>query len=390
MQFMEGGSCSSAKDLLWPGPASLEGVKSRKRAVFELLKDTVLQVDGGKCCALEGRVSLSLESRVLVTGAAGRAIAAVLLEQAGVSSAPPVRHRQLGVAHLGPQLQSAADIAEVLSGRPQVVILDEGAGEADGSAWPALFGELLQGSAIRSFQGAVVVCLSSEGSAQEQTARDLCSVCWSATNGHLLTEEVAKAPALIVPERAEPTFVDELCAASASNPDYASLLSQVTALAADCFDDFEDGEPTIEAAAKRLGWTVVALVSTNSIGKSQLLAYGTYCQESRLGGLYLARVAVPQEHRRKGYASQLVSWMVARLQDSSSKSLWVHAKPLLQIVASKLGFSYLDPACEAKLAMPVDQRESAWMALRLEPEEAAHELPKRLRRQMAKKQRDRR
>merc|ERR1712079_332317 len=144
-----------------------------------------------------------------------------------------------------------------------------------------------------------------------------------------------------------------------------SLHAQVSELAAMCFDDAACGvETDISAVAQQHGWTIAALVVGNNspceMNECQLLGYVTYNVEPALGGLYLARVAVVPEFRRRGHASRMVQWMLERARTEGYDSLWVHAVPELQTINLALGFAYINKADEAR----ADDDASAWMVLR--------------------------
>jgi len=149
----------------WAALAPLEGVKSRKRAVFEASE---VKVGTSKGPCLISKVSLTLSSRIAAIGDAGRAVVDVLR---GVAQ-PEVGHcrRQEGlvVLTLDPQELATfgddlvAAIGEKLAAdRAHVLILDKDQWMCQ-RAWARSFAQILRSDAFRLFRGAIVVCAQEE------------------------------------------------------------------------------------------------------------------------------------------------------------------------------------------------------------------------------------
>jgi len=330
----------------WPVPRPLEGVKSKKRVIFELC-DAALPI-GNKECVTRG-IALTLGSRIAVVGSEARILADVLLEKQVLVSGSTNRHDQLLVAHVGSHLCDQEGIAAALEMRPQVIILSCFAD--DGENWAATFRDLLGGSELQSFQGAVVVCVADEG----HIPNGLCTTRWVARDRWLQAEQVCVAV----------TMVEDICGKAADDTCLKSLQAQVSKLAEQCFEDAEeDSENDISAIAKQKGWTVAALVEKDSVecmaSDHKLVGYVAYHEEAALGGLHLARVAVKPEYRKQGHASRIVSWTIDRSQKEGYEAVWSNAVPGLQNISTALGFAYVDPADEAKTG---EDRCSAWMVL---------------------------
>jgi len=149
-------------------------------------------------------------------------------------------------------------------------------------------------------------------------------------------------------------MIHDLCAKANIDSSYDQLLAEVSKLAGSFFAELED----ISTVACREGWTVVALAIPDSLGAHELVGYMTYNAEPTLGGLCLGRIGVNPKHRRCGFASQLVRWMIDRTKAEGYEDLWVHAVPKLQTINKALGFSYVDPADEK---VPDEDKKSAWM-----------------------------
>jgi GNAT superfamily N-acetyltransferase len=333
----------------WPVPRPLEGVKSRKRAIFEL-KDAELKVKDVECSA--AHLSLTLGSRIAALGTAGHAVTEVLLGTQEASSGCVNRHEQLNVLHIGPHLCDRNGIATALEARPQVLVLSFAID--DGEAWAATFREVIGSEELRSFQGAVVVRVPDEACIKN----DLCMTRWVARGKQIRAEDISQGSVL----------VDDICNTAHVGADWSSLREQVSRLAADCFDDAtEEDETHISAIAQEKKWTVAALAFGDPAqcaeGECKLLGYVTYGVDEALGGFYLARVAVMPEFRKRGHAYDLVQWMVERTRKEKYEFLWVNATSSMQTIHAALNFAYVDKADEA---IAKEERGSAWMVLSLE------------------------
>lgn len=348
--------------MLWPRPAPLEGVKSRARAVFEL-RDAVVRVGGEDCRC--GELDLTLQSRVVAVGDAGHALASLLLGNAEPKSGLARRHEQLKVCRLGPHLEPGA-LDDALRGQPHVVILEEG---PVGDPWRGTFAALVAGQAVRHFEGAVVVIISEE---EDQLPRDLCSSRCTVHKGQFRCDHISTSAHV----------VSDLCEAAAADVSYEPLLKDVSLLSKEFFADFGDEDPAAvreEAAAR--SWTVMALAASDPSGDRQLLGFATYSLEPTLGGIYLARVAVPEHLRNRGYASQLVRASVAEARTAGHAHAWIRAEPGLQNVALRVGFAAAKS--DAGHGPTTGPR---WMLLKLGcASSAAGESQKRRRRREAKR-----
>ncbi|CAK0845498.1 unnamed protein product [Prorocentrum cordatum] len=292
--------------MLWPRPAPLEGVKSRARAVFEL-RDAVVRVGEEDCCC--GQLDVTLQSRAVAVGDAGRALTSLLLGHAEPKSGLARRHEQLKVCRLGPDMEPGA-LDDALRGQPHVVVLEEGPSD---DPWRGTFAALVAGQAVRHFEGAVVVIISEE---MDQLPRGLCSCRCTVHKGQLRWDHISTSAHV----------VSDLCEAAAADASYEPLLKDVSRLSKEFFADFGDEDPAAvrkEAAARC--WTVLALAASDPSGGRQLLGFATYSLEPTLGGIYLARVAVPEHLRNRGYASQLVRALVAEARTAGHAHAWIRA-----------------------------------------------------------------
>lgn len=173
-----GDDCRGIAVLKWPVPAPIEGVKSRKRVLFDVKE---VQLQGAHSGISASGLRLSQESRIAAIGEAGQAAVSLLSGKAEVAGAWVV-HPSLRAVHLAPGV--LADGAEevdymeavdaALQTRPHVVVLDEEASRSD-PRWAKTFSTILRSEGLGRFRGAVVVCV-----ADERRALGLpCSECWA-------------------------------------------------------------------------------------------------------------------------------------------------------------------------------------------------------------------
>lgn len=354
----------------WPTPRALEGVKSRKRAIFEL-EDEVVEVRSGQC-KVSG-ISLTLESRVVAVGQAGLAAANVLLGLQKPSSGSSRKHDQLEVVHLGPHLADCDDIAGLLEAKPQVVVLSDDVADSQ-SNWAVRFRDIVRSTQVAMFQGALVICVEHEA----RLPHELCATRWFAEAGVIRAEQVG--PELTI-------VIDDLCSKAEADASYRYLLPEVSELAAMCFDDTGEGDrKDIVTVALQHGWKVVALTVPDPTGvcsKGLLAGYLTYNIEAKLDGLCLQRVAISTKFRRRGFANQLVRWTVERAQTERCGSILVHAVPALQTINKALGFTYMDPA---DAIVPDAEKQSAWMEMEICKEVASATNVPAISRKKAKKE----
>lgn len=221
---------------LWHVPKPLSGMKSRQKPVFKVESGSELSIPGHTPADLGGKnntkdavtnvpvatpLSLTLASRILAVGDAGRAVAKLLLEGAGKSGTTPgssttstisttspraetggavsnlFLHHEMEVLHLGPHLilPKSPDEEELLkSGSPmmtegqrarflvskaleksraQVVLLEKQMmrkSQVDDAAenkavleiWERTFKQILLSEGLQTFKGAVVCCIGAK------------------------------------------------------------------------------------------------------------------------------------------------------------------------------------------------------------------------------------
>jgi len=298
-------------------------------------------------------------------GDAGRALTSLLLGHAEPKSGLARRHEQLKVCRLGPDMEPGA-LDDALRGQPHVVVLEEGPSD---DPWRGTFAALVAGQAVRHFEGAVVVIISEE---MDQLPRGLCSCRCTVHKGQLRWDHISTSAHV----------VSDLCEAAAADASYEPLLKDVSRLSKEFFADFGDEDPAAvrkEAAARC--WTVLALAASDPSGGRQLLGFATYSLEPTLGGIYLARVAVPEHLRNRGYASQLVRALVAEARTAGHAHAWIRAEPGLQNVALRVGFAVAESGAERG-----PETGPRWMLLKLGCASSnGDETQKRRRRREAKR-----
>lgn len=323
----------------WPAPLPLAGLKSRKRTVFGVDK-AALMVDGKSCEV--AKVAVNLQSRIFAVGEAGRALTAVLLGKQQLVHGDVSRPYNLTIAHLTPQ--NAADtaedhvafIADELAKRPQVVVIDEGLG---GETWAAAFSQILQGDEISSFQGAIVMCCSSEN----HIAQLCCNTRWVLTGSLVRTEHVCQGAKLF----------DDIYAAD-QDASMLAMREEVEKLHVAAFKPAKC-VPNLPTRARMEGWKVAAFAALGSSsesdadadsdteacsesGKIKLLGYLAYRTLAGLGEFHIERLAVPEMLRGQGYGTHLIRLACAQASALGLSSVWLYATPDLDLFYERLGF----------------------------------------------------
>eukprot|EP00746_Dinoflagellata_sp_MGD_P107392 gnl/MRDRNA2_/MRDRNA2_45369_c0_seq1.p1 gnl/MRDRNA2_/MRDRNA2_45369_c0~~gnl/MRDRNA2_/MRDRNA2_45369_c0_seq1.p1 ORF type:complete len:369 (+),score=79.84 gnl/MRDRNA2_/MRDRNA2_45369_c0_seq1:97-1203(+) len=366
----------------WPAPLQLAGLKSKKREIFGV-KEAVLKVNGNPCEV--ANVTVNLQSRVFAVGDAGRAVAALLLGKQQPVSGEVKRPYDLTIAHLTPQNafstaeDHAAFIADELAKRPQVIVIDEGIAQG-GETWAAAFSEILQGTEIQSFKGAVIICCSRE----EHIAQVCCNTRWVATGSLLRPECVCQGV----------KFHDDLYA---GDPDVSMLplLRDVEELHVEAFNP-APCVPRLPIRAEESGWTVAAFTAlkiashsagsgsdsnseessdadSNENNKDKLLGYLAYLAFPGLGELHIARLAVPNALRRQGYGTQLIRWACDKASALGLNSVWLYATPDVEPFYERVGFFNMgfkdddDPD-------EIDEDRYSWMMLDISAQNGSKEL----------------
>lgn len=326
-------------------------------------------------------------------GEAGRAVAALLLGTQELTSGEVFRHEDLNVVHLTPQNKSdvveshVAFIADALAKRPQIVVVDK-CSALSSDAWLHACSRILQGPDISKFQGGIVICSADD----EDMAQEFCSTRWMATGLLLKAEDMNQGIKLF----------DDVCA---SNSDFRSnrapVLDQVQELWEENFGDFNDvalfladyRKPDLLTLAEAKGWKIAVLaeeggsadlvsdvdpcidVDHNSDadakhldknGTSELLGYLAYEMFPGIGELHIERLAVPKQHRRLGYATQLIRWACKRASVEGLSSVWLYAKPDVEEFYERIGFFNMGYADDPSLSLQKEDKDRyAWMMLDL-------------------------
>lgn len=293
---------TDSQEVDWPTPLPLEGVKSRKRAIFEV---SSVDVAVEKNTVRATNLCLSLESRVVAVGSAGEIAVSLLLETLNASAGQQSRHPSLKVLQLSPsdmsvQVAAGIDYPEAVSmairqHRPHILILSE-ASESGDSAWREAFLELLCSTQLRSFRGAVLVCSALESDIVHQ----LCSERWVVANGRMCQQ-----PCLEVILDSLSSGVGILCD-DAAQIDYCSLSHWIE-------------------RAQLHGWTVTRFGATGlpkRLGSLRGLVFHHMIEDR--AEFHIRFIFVPQEYRRHGIGSRLVKWAIERAaQMPQSLCRWV-------------------------------------------------------------------
>eukprot|EP00928_Gymnodinium_smaydae_P011210 TRINITY_DN14163_c0_g2_i1.p1 TRINITY_DN14163_c0_g2~~TRINITY_DN14163_c0_g2_i1.p1 ORF type:complete len:371 (-),score=64.46 TRINITY_DN14163_c0_g2_i1:326-1438(-) len=321
----------------WAKPAPLEGVKSRKRELFGLEACAIVIDDFEHSTS---SLKVTLESRIVAVGIEGRSLVEVLLEKRSLARGRVSRHEQLRVAHIGSHLAGAsaasvedhvASIEAVLREQPQVLVIDDVCACGD-EAWAVVFAALMEGEAVRTFQGAVVVCVDDERktSAFSRIER------WTGAAGWLWQEKV-EGDSLEILE-------DVLESGSESYSNMNALLTEASTLSQECFS-----EDCVEKCRNR-GWVLTLLTEPGTDGTRSLS--GFIClrmPNERKNDLHIARLAVPRfERRSKGCGQRLMNFALtkaARLPQS--ECAWISLSALDTAVEFYERYGFCDMTCDA-------------------------------------------
>eukprot|EP00913_Durusdinium_trenchii_P025988 g24384.t1 len=164
LTFASSGAMTILHDAMWQAPRELSGVKSRKRAVFEIPLGSMDAASNAGIHRVSG-LKVSLESRISALGSGGRVAVELLLGRPLKGQVH--RHEELQVAHLSSNLagdeatvgEHLEAVKSILETRPQVVVLDS----QGNASWTAAFQMLLQAKeALRGFRGAIVLVVDEE------------------------------------------------------------------------------------------------------------------------------------------------------------------------------------------------------------------------------------
>eukprot|EP00747_Dinoflagellata_sp_TGD_P170459 gnl/TRDRNA2_/TRDRNA2_202074_c0_seq1.p1 gnl/TRDRNA2_/TRDRNA2_202074_c0~~gnl/TRDRNA2_/TRDRNA2_202074_c0_seq1.p1 ORF type:complete len:369 (+),score=56.61 gnl/TRDRNA2_/TRDRNA2_202074_c0_seq1:65-1171(+) len=332
-------------DVQWPTPSALEGVKSRKNAIFKMhtakvvsKKEVVYQVPG---------IALNLESRVAAVGDGGSVLVALLLGKLKPLSGATAPHAKLVVAHLGPHLagadasmqQHAAAISVALKGGPQVVVLSEGL-STGGEAWAQIFREILRGGGIPSFKGAVVVEVAQETFA----VRRVCVQRWvAAGEGCRLVQEAVNNSFEIIEDvktflaaAANLTLKKQGRQASQVVADTKALMEEVRELADAQF------EQDIFDKANKEGHTITLLIKVSPEGSKALVGFMFHrLRQLPQPDLHISFLAITHKFRGRGFGRMLMDWVIgeaARMPQSKCYSITASALDKVVPFYEKLGF----------------------------------------------------
>lgn len=325
--------------MLWPDPLPLAGLKSKKRAIFEL-HDAKLHDEG---CTV-AKISLTLSSRVIAVGKAGQAAADVLLgSQELLLADAQYRIDKLVVVHLGSDIVDEDALAAALEVLPHIVVLSQPLSTHE--PWARLFTELVAGDTLLKFKGGILFCVDHE----EAIPSYLCQTAWVARGGRIRVEEVCVGLRVI----------DDVCKHFKTLSHVEPLIAQITDLVQENFNDFSKvGSTDLEAMAEHEESIVAALVVEDLAGALQLVGYLTYRYAPEFQAFYLARIAVRKEMRGRGNASYMVRWLMAKSKQLGCGAVSMQARPALQSVALQLGFSHYPTSTEVQNAM---EEGSSWM-----------------------------
>lgn len=331
---------------MWQTPRELSGVKSRKRAVFEIPLGSVDATSNAGIHRVSG-LKVTLESRICALGPGGRLAVALLL---GPLKGKVQRHQGLQVAHLGSHLagneanigEHLAAVKAVLETRPQVVVLDsEGT-----SSWTAAFEMLLEArEGLHSFRGALVLMVEEESDA----VKDLCTQRWR-QGGSWLWQEAMK-------QGVQDLMVLEDVLEDSSD-DMETMLGRVRQLSAEAFF----GEDSVQKSHER-GWSLCLLIDqTASEPADRFCGFMCYQLSSKSAEFHIARIAVIARSRGKGYGKHFMQWALEKCSLlPRSACAWISLSALDEAVPFYEQFGFTDMTCDD---LDDDEHIQTWMELK--------------------------
>eukprot|EP00747_Dinoflagellata_sp_TGD_P166450 gnl/TRDRNA2_/TRDRNA2_189245_c0_seq1.p1 gnl/TRDRNA2_/TRDRNA2_189245_c0~~gnl/TRDRNA2_/TRDRNA2_189245_c0_seq1.p1 ORF type:complete len:366 (-),score=65.34 gnl/TRDRNA2_/TRDRNA2_189245_c0_seq1:104-1201(-) len=324
----------------WPAPAPLAGVKSRKRAIFEVETGEIAIGNDSKRVSRITGVKLTLDSRIAAIGQEGQALVQLLLGERQLAQGKALRHDDLAVAHLGPHLagcqgasvdELATAVAAALQARPQVIVLSESAAVGD-DAWSRTFAELTCDSGpLDAFNGAVVLCVDEE----TPEARRICSKRWAGEAGWLWQEEIRPAHNVKIVENA---LAPE--SGLVGLPEWEEVFQEVREL--------EDAEFSESCAFKFESWQTTLLTEVDpSSGVPQLCGFICLLVKPSEAEVRITRLAVLKNYRKCGYGEMLMRWaLVKAAKMPLSECGWISTYAIDNVVPFYERFGFMDMTCD--------------------------------------------
>ncbi|CAK8998492.1 Hypothetical protein SCF082_LOCUS5667 [Durusdinium trenchii] len=331
-------------DAMWQAPRELSGVKSRKRAVFEIPLGSMDAASNAGIHRVSG-LKVSLESRISALGSGGRVAVELLLGRPLKGQVH--RHEELQVAHLSSNLagdeatvgEHLEAVKSILETRPQVVVLDS----QGNASWTAAFQMLLQAKeALRGFRGAIVLVVDEESEA----IKEMCSQRWR-QGGSWLWQEPIKQDLTIVEDVLNATKTDEL----------EQMLQKVRELSAEAFF----GEDSVEKSGSR-GWSLCLLVDQAACDASRFCGFMCYQLSAKNSEFHIARIAVIARSRGKGYGKHFMQWALEKCSFlPRSTCAWISLSALDEAVPFYEHFGFTDMTCDD---LDDDKHIQTWMELK--------------------------
>jgi len=306
----------------WPIPGKLEGVKTRSKVIVKARKGEI-EVAGDRVYGFSN-IAMSGESRILAVGAAGHAVAQMVLKKQSPKSGEIAHVVGLVMVHLGPHLagvgascdEHEAAVNDALRVKPHIVVLDEALAEGS-QTWIQTFDKVLHNEAIRGFKGGVVVCVATEPVGPPCHG---CNEKWADAqepDSRILQTDVSSKLRLIQNAQDESTAGLESASKELSRKlgresanvciDTAVLMEAARELSEYCFEE------DLFKVATRDDDTITLLTETFPSGMSCLCGYICYkFYQTPRAELHITRLAVPRSHRRRGLGKQLMQWIMGR------------------------------------------------------------------------------
>lgn len=313
----------------WPSPSPLEGVKSRRRCIFQL--SCAETFSAGRTVKLRN-LSLSLSSRVIAVGVASPAAVDLLLD---IGNYTVQRHEDLKILHLGPSTlrtegeatsYACAIASALIRDKPHVVVLD-GSGILHDAEWQDAFNRLVHEPDMWNFPGAILVCAAEETDVLQRR----CSERWIFELG-----EIRQRPCFKISENVMSEGLDILQTDAAR----IAQIGKCTGYAACDLNYWID-----KACAN--DWTVTRFDAGGVDGTPSLRGLVFHHMIEGSAEFHVRFIFVPKEHRRAGIGGQLVRWVIglaARMPQSDCKWISLEAADD-ELVPFYEKFGFFDMSC---------------------------------------------
>ncbi|CAK8998542.1 Protein TAPT1-like [Durusdinium trenchii] len=342
-------------DAMWQAPRELSGVKSRKRAVFEIPLGSMDAASNAGIHRVSG-LKVSLESRISALGSGGRVAVELLLGRPLKGQVH--RHEELQVAHLSSNLagdeatvgEHLEAVKSILETRLDMLAAAGGGFGLTGKCFldrciPDAAAGIQAKEALRGFRGAIVLVVDEESEA----IKEMCSQRWRQGGSWLWQQKIPQSVACFSHPRIRlnATKTDEL----------EQMLQKVRELSAEAFF----GEDSVEKSGSR-GWSLCLLVDQAACDASRFCGFMCYQLSAKNSEFHIARIAVIARSRGKGYGKHFMQWALEKCSFlPRSTCAWISLSALDEAVPFYEHFGFTDMTCDD---LDDDKHIQTWMELK--------------------------